>query len=88
MAKDTVNELMALKKKVKDLEEKKIASKTRLEEQRKQYDGHILKLKEHGIEDVTILSKTLDELGTKKEEVLNRIVARVEELEKRIKENV
>jgi hypothetical protein len=88
MAKDTVSELMALKKKVKDLEERKIASKTRLEEYRKQYDAHLKALKEQGIEDVTALGKVIEDHNARKIALLEKITVQVEDLEKRIKENV
>jgi septal ring factor EnvC (AmiA/AmiB activator) len=88
MANDSVDKLMTLKKKVKDLEEKKIASKTRLEEQRKQYDTHLKTLKDQGIEDVTALGKVIEDLNAKKIALLERITTQVEDLEKRIKENV
>jgi predicted nucleic acid-binding Zn-ribbon protein len=88
MANESVDKLMALKKKVKDLEEMKIASRTRLEEQRKNYDGHVKTLKDQGIEDVTALGKVIEELNAKKVALLERITAQVGDLEKRIKENV
>ena len=87
MAKDTVEELLALKKKERDLVEMKIASRTRLEGQRKQYDTYLKILKEQGIEDVTALGKVIEECNTKKIILLEKVTVQVEELEKRIKEN-
>jgi hypothetical protein len=86
MAND-IDKLQGLKKRVKDLEEKKIVAKTRLDEQKKLYDKYVKELKGRGIDDPSKLPSVVSELTSRKEDLIAELEAGISEVEQKVKEN-